>query len=325
MSSSPPRRGRLRTHVGLQTVYPQLIPASTTSGRLTRIVRPARLSDDPQPQTLTTASSSRPHRIALRALLAAGALVLTLGVAGPAAGAATCGKKVIDDWYDNGRVDGSYPLHCYDDAIDALPRDVRDYSSAKDDIERALQARMNGQGAPPATSDPTPGPARPSPGTIPDPTSPVRRRAGPAPTGRPSQVTKAACRRPARATSTRPPRAPCRCPCSSWQGSRSCSSRPARWAISPAACRRAGCLRPRRAQLEGSPREVRRRPSVRYHSPYRFTEFAGISLRTISRVRPTLSLACAIRSADRQVAGEEIFNSRDGSGGRDGHRQAGQG
>ena len=157
MSSSPPRRGRLRTHVGLQTVYPQLIPASTTSGRLTRIVRPARLSDDPQPQTLNTATSSRPHRIALRALLAAGALVLALGVAGPAAGAASCGKRVIDDWYDNGRVDGSYPLHCYDDAIDALPRDVRDYSSAKDDIERALQARMNGQGAPPATSDPTPG------------------------------------------------------------------------------------------------------------------------------------------------------------------------
>jgi cobalamin biosynthesis Mg chelatase CobN len=105
---------------------------------------------------LTTIISSRPHRIALRALLAAAALVLVLTAAGPAAGAATCGKKVIDDWYDNGRVDGSYPLHCYDDAIDALPRDVRDYSSAKDDIERALQARMNGQEAPPATSDPTP-------------------------------------------------------------------------------------------------------------------------------------------------------------------------
>ena len=93
----------------------------------------------------------------MRALLAAAALVLVLTAAGPASAAATCGKKVIDDWYDNGRVDGSYPLHCYDDAIDALPRDVRDYSSAKDDIERALQARMNGQGAPPATSDPTPG------------------------------------------------------------------------------------------------------------------------------------------------------------------------
>lgn len=101
--------------------------------------------------------STSPHRIALRALLAAAALVLVLGLAGPAAAATPCGKKVIDDWYDNGRVDGSYPLHCYDDAIDALPRDVRDYSSAKDDISRALQNRMNGQPAPPATSDPSPG------------------------------------------------------------------------------------------------------------------------------------------------------------------------
>ena len=64
---------------------------------------------------------------------------------------------MIDDWYDNGRVDGTYDLHCYDDAIDALPRDVRDYSSAKEDIERALQARMQGRPAPPATSDPSPG------------------------------------------------------------------------------------------------------------------------------------------------------------------------
>jgi hypothetical protein len=106
---------------------------------------------------LSTATPSRPHRIALRALLAAGALVLALAVAGPAAGAASCGKRVIDDWYDNGRVDGSYPLRCYDDAIDALPRDVRDYSSAKDDIARALQARMNGRPSPPAQSDPSPG------------------------------------------------------------------------------------------------------------------------------------------------------------------------
>ena len=64
---------------------------------------------------------------------------------------------MIDDWYDDGRVDGTYALHCYDDAIEILPRDVRDYSSAKDDIQRALQNRMRGEPAPPATTDPTPG------------------------------------------------------------------------------------------------------------------------------------------------------------------------
>jgi hypothetical protein len=93
----------------------------------------------------------------MRVLALAGLILLALTVAGPAAGASTCAKRVIDDWYDNGRVDGTYPVHCYDDAIDALPRDVRDYSSAKDDIQRALQARLRGEDAPPATNDPSPG------------------------------------------------------------------------------------------------------------------------------------------------------------------------
>jgi len=91
-------------------------------------------------------------------LALAGLILLALTVAGPAAGASACAKRVIDDWYDNGRVDGTYPVHCYDDAIDALPRDVRDYSSAKDDIQRALQARLRGEDAPPATNDPSPDP-----------------------------------------------------------------------------------------------------------------------------------------------------------------------
>ena len=90
-------------------------------------------------------------------LVFAAALVGVLAVASPAAAAPSCGRAVIDDWYDNGRVDGTYALHCYDDAIDTLPRDVRDYSSAKDDIQRALQARKRGEAAPPATTDPTPG------------------------------------------------------------------------------------------------------------------------------------------------------------------------
>ena len=79
-----------------------------------------------------------------------------LVVAAPAGAANSCGRQVIDDWYDDGRVDGTYALHCYDDAIEALPRDVRDYSSAKEDIERALQARLRGEPAPAATRDPSP-------------------------------------------------------------------------------------------------------------------------------------------------------------------------
>ncbi len=88
----------------------------------------------------------------------------------PASAAASCGRQVIDDWYDDGRVDGTYALHCYDDAIEILPRDVRDYSSAKEDIERALQAKLRGEPAPPATTDPTPDGEKP--GTTPPGSTP---------------------------------------------------------------------------------------------------------------------------------------------------------
>ena len=83
--------------------------------------------------------------------------------AGTSAAGAACGKKVIDDWYGDGRVDGTYKLHCYDDAIEALPRDVRDYSSAKEDIERAMQARLRGNDAPAAPTDPDDDPASAGP------------------------------------------------------------------------------------------------------------------------------------------------------------------
>ena len=89
-------------------------------------------------------------------LIVVAAFLAVLAVASPAGAAESCGRQVIDDWYDNGRVDGTYALHCYDDAIEILPRDVRDYSSAKDDIQRALQNRKRGEPAPPATTDPTP-------------------------------------------------------------------------------------------------------------------------------------------------------------------------
>jgi hypothetical protein len=45
---------------------------------------------------------------------------------------------VLKDWSDNSRIDGTYPLHCYQDAIDGLPQDLRDYSDAIDVIGRAF-------------------------------------------------------------------------------------------------------------------------------------------------------------------------------------------
>jgi hypothetical protein len=106
---------------------------------------------------LTAVAANDRVRTAFRALLLVAALVGVLAVAAPAGAAKSCGRAVIDDWYEDGRVDGTYALHCYDDAIENLPRDVRDYSSAKEDIQRALQARKRGEDAPPASTDPTPG------------------------------------------------------------------------------------------------------------------------------------------------------------------------
>jgi hypothetical protein len=118
----------------------------------------------------TAANRHQPSRRALRAAVLLATLVSVLVAASPASAAPSCGRQVIDDWYDDGRVDGTYALHCYDDAIENLPRDVRDYSSAKEDIERALQAKLRGEPAPPATTDPSPD--EEEPGTTPPATPP---------------------------------------------------------------------------------------------------------------------------------------------------------
>jgi hypothetical protein len=75
-------------------------------------------------------------------LCAAVAFLALLGAAvqAPRAAAATpCWKTLLTDWYD-GRIDNVYPLHCYTDALKHLPTDVQEYSSAHDDILRALQS-----------------------------------------------------------------------------------------------------------------------------------------------------------------------------------------
>jgi hypothetical protein len=74
------------------------------------------------------------------------ATLATLALTAEPAAAAqkpSCAEQVVADWYDNGRVDYLYPLHCYREAIKSLPPDVKDYSSAKEEIERALQDAAN--------------------------------------------------------------------------------------------------------------------------------------------------------------------------------------
>ena len=85
-------------------------------------------------------------------LLAAFGAILT--VASPAGAAGSCGRAVIDDWYDNGRWTGRMPSTVTTTRSTSCRGD---YSTAQDDIQRALQARKRGEAAPPATADPTPG------------------------------------------------------------------------------------------------------------------------------------------------------------------------
>ena len=80
---------------------------------------------------------------ALKAALPTFALALFLAAwtAAPAAAGTPCWKILLNDWYD-GRIDATYPIHCYEDAIQHLPPDVVAYSSARDDLQRALLAAI---------------------------------------------------------------------------------------------------------------------------------------------------------------------------------------
>jgi hypothetical protein len=97
------------------------------------------------------------------ALVLALAAVSALATAEPAGAATKCGKKVLADWFDNGRIDRLYPLNCYEEAIDAIPDDLRDYADAEDVITRALQAALRGELAP-GGPDPSPGDDDPAEG-----------------------------------------------------------------------------------------------------------------------------------------------------------------
>lgn len=107
-------------------------------------------------------------------MLVVAVCAMLLATSGPAL-AASCGKQVVDDWYDNGRVDKIYPLSCYREAIRILPTDVLDYSNAKQEIGRALAYAKQGKqdpGSKPTTGTDTT-PTETTPSSTPTDTSPV--------------------------------------------------------------------------------------------------------------------------------------------------------
>ena len=74
---------------------------------------------------------------------ACAALVLVVAAAiSPAIASAKeqCWQELVEDWSD-GAISNLYPIRCYRQALQNMPEDVRLYSSASDDINRALAGR----------------------------------------------------------------------------------------------------------------------------------------------------------------------------------------
>ena len=117
------------------------------------------------------------RKTGLAAAVAVSALAL-LAVGAPAASAApaatqqatnTCWKTVVNDWLNNQpNLKGSYPIPCYTQAIQHLSDypDIKQYSSAIDDIHRALLGAIHDQrGGGGPNSSGTQGPLGPGGGT----------------------------------------------------------------------------------------------------------------------------------------------------------------
>jgi hypothetical protein len=83
-------------------------------------------------------------RIALVAVAAAALVALA-----PArtSAAANCGDAVLTEWSKKGDIHRPYPLRCYGEALKRMPQDIRSYSTAADDIQRAMLARQRKAGA----------------------------------------------------------------------------------------------------------------------------------------------------------------------------------
>jgi hypothetical protein len=70
-------------------------------------------------------------------VLVAAASAATFGVS--TAHASACSDALIRDWYVDGRIDNTYPVHCYREALKDIPEDQIVYGTLRDDLNRALE------------------------------------------------------------------------------------------------------------------------------------------------------------------------------------------
>jgi hypothetical protein len=103
-----------------------------------------------------------PEPLLRRSLISLAFAVLTMTFLACGVGAAArpaCADAVLDDW-TKGTLGSGYSPECYEAAIDALPEDLRAYTTAADDITRAaISASRNASSRQladlPAESDPS--------------------------------------------------------------------------------------------------------------------------------------------------------------------------
>jgi hypothetical protein len=77
-------------------------------------------------------------RLTLLTILLAGLVALVPATAS----AASCWQELVNDYWADNRVDRTYPISCYREAMEKLPDDVQAYSDAQDDLRRALLAAI---------------------------------------------------------------------------------------------------------------------------------------------------------------------------------------
>jgi hypothetical protein len=76
-----------------------------------------------------------PVRLLAIAVTLTGVIALSTPVA--ASAAQPCWKEIMNDWYPDERIDGSYSQACYRAADTNIPQDLRDYSDLPNEIARA--------------------------------------------------------------------------------------------------------------------------------------------------------------------------------------------
>src|SRR5256885_15727514 len=81
-------------------------------------------------------------------IFAALAVTAALGTAQPAQARSmsSCSAALIHDWYVDGRVDKTYPVHCYREALKNIPEDQAIYGTLRQDLTRALQSTIRQHG-----------------------------------------------------------------------------------------------------------------------------------------------------------------------------------